>query len=218
MKRVLLAALLGLSPLPLTAHPHIYIDAGVNFLFDKQGRLAALRVFWSYDEFYSLVQLEEMELDQDGDGTITLAEQEKLKGFDTQWVKGYEGDLYVTHNGQPVKLAGPLKPGAKLQDGRLLTWHIRPLINRLDPTKGETTVKAYDPTFYSAYTLDLGVEVIDNPACKLFITAADLPKAYDKVESLLYGEDSAQYDADEGFPEVGELFADTLTMKCAPSL
>ncbi|WP_069301377.1 DUF1007 family protein [Neptunicoccus sediminis] len=217
MKRFTLTALLALTPLPAVTHPHVYVDAGVHFLFDDNGKLAALRVFWSYDEFYSLLQLEELELDQDGDGTITVEEQEKLAGFDTNWVEGFEGDLYVTHNDDAVALGPPLEPGAALEDGRLLTWHIRPLLNRIEPSAGETIVKVYDPTFYSAYTLDHGVEVIDNPACSLAITAADLPKAYDAVESLLYGENSAQYDGDDSFPEVGELFADTVFLECASS-
>ncbi|PLS21794.1 DUF1007 family protein [Neptunicoccus cionae] len=217
MKRFALTAVLSLTPLPAVTHPHIYVDAGINFLFDDNGRLAALRVFWSYDEFYSLLQLEELELDQDGDGTITVEEQEKLAGFDTNWVEGFEGDLYVTHNDAKVALGAPMEAGAALQNGRLLTWHIRPLLDRIEPSAGETIVKVYDPTFYSAYTLDHGVEVIDNPDCSLAIKAADLPKAYDAVESLLYGENSAQYEGDESFPEVGELFADTVYLECVSS-
>lgn len=216
MKPAALACLIALAPLPAAAHPHIYIDAGLTFMIDTQGNLAAIKVSWSYDEFYSLLQLEEMGLDQDGDGIITVAEQEKLKGFDTQWVAGYEGDLYVSQNGTPVALGGPVDAGASLEDGRLLTWHTRPILTPLDPTADEIQTKAYDPTFYTAYTLDLGAEVTGSDACTLTQIAADLPKAYDKLESLLYGADSAQFDEDGNFPQVGAMFADTVTLTCGP--
>lgn len=217
MKRLTLACLIALAPQPLAAHPHIYIDAGLTFMIDDHGNLAAIKVTWSYDEFYSLLQLEEMDLDPDGDGVLTAPEQEKLKGFDTQWVAGYEGDLYVVQNGTAVTLGSPIDAGASLKDGRLLTWHTRPIPTPLDPTAAEIDAKAYDPTFYTAYTLDLGVKVIGSDSCTLSKRDADLPKAYEKLESLLSGAESAQFDTDGNFPKVGALFADALALTCAPS-
>jgi polyphosphate kinase len=47
----------------------------VHFLFSDKGQLAAIRVVWAYDEFFSFLILEDHALDRDFDGAI--AEEEK---------------------------------------------------------------------------------------------------------------------------------------------
>ncbi|HMO72532.1 MAG TPA: DUF1007 family protein, partial [Paracoccaceae bacterium] len=42
---------------PAGAHPHIFIDTGLEVIFDGQGRPAAVRVSWTYDDFYSLLMI-----------------------------------------------------------------------------------------------------------------------------------------------------------------
>lgn len=198
-----------------SAHPHIFIETGLQILFDSQGRVSAVRVIWSYDEFYSLLQLEELELDPDGDGVLDDAEQAKLAGFDTQWVEGYEGDLYVTANGQKLELGAPIEPGGKLEDGRIVTWHTRPLVQRQDPNAAAIEFKVYDPTFYTAYSVDLGATTKGRDGCEVMIEPANLAEAYDRLEEMLNGPSDGS-DPEAGFPAVGEQFADTLTIECAP--
>ena len=72
-------------------------------------------------------------------------------------------------------------------------------------------VKAYDPTFYTAYNLDGGVSV-DGP-CAVEVLPADLDAAFTQVEELLYARPSSDFEED--YPAVGESFADTVTVKCA---
>ena len=212
MKQALAALTLSLAPLPALAHPHIFIDAGIAFIFNDAGQLAAVKVDWSYDDFYTMVQLDDMGIDKDGDGVITVKEQEKLTGFDTQWLDGFEGDLAVTFADERITLGGATQATAELIDGRLLTTHIRYFDKPLDMTKGDISLRVYDPTYYTAYTLDLGAEVINRKTCEMTQIPADLGKAYDIVENLLYGS-STQDD----YPAVGEHFADTLTLTCASS-
>ncbi|MEM6619642.1 MAG: DUF1007 family protein [Pseudomonadota bacterium] len=218
MKR-LFAALFCLLLLPepgARAHPHVFIDAGLTLLFDRQGRLAAVQVFWAYDEYTSLLQLEDMGLDRDGDGVLTPDEQRELAGYDTNWVDGYEGDIYLTHAGAPISLAGPIEPGARLENGQIVTWHIRPVINRLTPEENHVEIKVYDPSFYVAYTVDLGVRTSGREGCDTAKLPADLGKAYDLVEELLYGPSAASDAGEDNFPMVGEHFADTITLSCVP--
>lgn len=214
MRWISLVALL-MSGAPALAHPHIFIDSGLELVFDSRGQLAAVRVTWAYDEFYSLMQLEELGLDPDGDGELTEAELEELAGFDTNWVEGYEGDLYVTAGGEKVALAGPIRAGARMEEGRIVTWHTRPLVTRIDPAAAEVVLKVYDPTYYTAYTLELGVALTGRQGCSVTRIPADLGRAYDAVEELLYGPGSDGA-SEDNFPPVGELFADTLTLTCAP--
>jgi len=70
----------------------------------------------------------------------------------------------------------------------------------------------YDPTYYVAYTLDLGVEILNREGCIMEQIPADLGKAYDLVENLLYGSTD-----EDNYPAVGQNFADTLTLSCETS-
>ncbi len=86
---LLTAAALGLAlASPLGAHPHIYIDTDFDLVFDTDGKLTAVRIDWAYDDFYSLLMIEENGLDADGDGTVTPEEmrsqlQAKLAEYDS---------------------------------------------------------------------------------------------------------------------------------------
>ena len=64
-------------------------------------------------------------------------------------------------------------------------------------------VKAYDPTYYTAYSVSRGVTVEGGTGCTAAVTPADLDAAYTLLEELLYGPRSAEFDEDN-FPEVGE--------------
>lgn len=212
MKRTLTLLALLSAPFSAQAHPHIFIDAGVSFIFDDAGHLTDVRIEWAYDDLYTLLILDDLGLDADGDGKITVKEQEKLVGFDMQWIDGFEGDLYVTYAGQPLRLGQPQDVTATLNDGLLITAHTRSFETPVDMKNGALALKVYDPTYYSAYTLDLGAEILNQNSCTMEQIPADLGKAYDLVENLLYGAAN-----DDEYPAVGENFADTLTLSCETS-
>jgi ABC-type uncharacterized transport system substrate-binding protein len=71
-------------------------------------------------------------------------------------------------------------------------------------------VKVYDPTFYTAYTLNLGLEVTGG--CQGEVTPPDLNAAYSQVEELLYAMPTQE--AELEFPKVGEKFADVVRLRC----
>ena len=57
---------------PVSAHPHTWIDLRTIAIFDAQGRISALRVLWTFDEFYTAFAIDGM--DKDGDGKISHEE------------------------------------------------------------------------------------------------------------------------------------------------
>jgi ABC-type uncharacterized transport system substrate-binding protein len=187
------------------SHPHIFVETGLSLVADDTGRLVGVEVSWTYDDFYSLLLLEDMGLDPDGDGELTPDELAKLDGFDLNWIEGYLGDLYLTADDAPVALGRPEGRGTDVVAGRIVTRHYRPFA----PQEGRVIVKAYDPTFYTAYDLDGGVTVPDD--CRLSIQPADLDRAYTMVEEALYKNPSMP---DDEYPEVGEAFADTVEVTC----
>jgi len=202
-----LAAALAALPCALTAHPHIFVDTALRLVTDDSGRLAGLEVTWEYDELYSLLVFEDMGLDPDYDGRLTEDELAKLGGFDMHWIDGYDGDLHMTAGDGPL-IPGPPRPLAtEVRDGRIVTRHLRPI----GPfASGVMQIRVFDPTFYTAYDLTGGIEVPDR--CRVEVTRADMDEAQKTLQDEL---DRMESEDPEDFPEVGAVFADTVTVTCA---
>ena len=211
MRRAL-ALLAALAPVPAAAHPHVFIGTGLTLVLDETNRLAAIRVTWSYDELYSLLVLEERGLDPDYDGELTPEELASLNGFDMAWIEGFPGDTYAFAAGQPLALGPPTDYVTTIEEGRIVTTHTRKV--EPAPDGAALSVKAYDPTFYTAYEISRGVALEGGTGCTAELVPADLDAAYTMLEELLYGPRSGEW-SEEEFPEVGEAFADEVRLTCA---
>ena len=201
------ALFLSLLPASLAAHPHIFVDTGLRIDVNAAGEVTGIEVTWAYDELYTLLIFEDRGLDADLDGNLTEAELKSLEGFDLNWSEGFEGDLYLTLGGVPVALGPPESRGIRAGDGRMTSVHYRPVT---PVSAKDLLIKAYDPTFYTAYALRLGVDV--RGGCRPRVTPADLDAAYSKVEELLYATPADQ--TEDGYPEVGAAFADEVRVVC----
>lgn len=201
------------------AHPHIFIDAGVQALFDEQGKLAALRMVWVYDEFYSLLIMEDLGLDPDADGVLSKDEQGKLAGFDMNWEPGFAGDTYLFKGETPLDLAGPSHFGAEFRGGRIISTHLRALSARVDAGAVPLVVKVFDPTYYTAYSIAFDPVIKGRSGCAAQIYRPDMTDAAAELQAAL-SELGATQSIDElrldSFPAVGEAYADEVRLTCAP--
>jgi ABC-type uncharacterized transport system substrate-binding protein len=211
MRRAL-ALIAALLPLPAAAHPHVFIGTGLTLVLDDRNRLAEIRVTWSYDELYSLLVLEERGLDPDYDGILTPDELRELNGFDMAWIEGFPGDTYAAAGGTPLSLGPPTGYETTMEDGRIVTTHTRSVEGA--PPAAAVSLKAYDPTFFTAYEISRGVTLEGGSGCEAVIVPANLDAAYTMLEELLYGPRSTEWSEDD-FPEVGEAFADEVRLTCA---
>jgi ABC-type uncharacterized transport system substrate-binding protein len=147
------AALLALAsgaPDAARAHPHVFIDSGVDFLFDPEGRLAQVRVTWLYDHLSTLLLLEDLGIAPDADGAIAEADKAAIARDQSQWVEGYEGDATLRHAGARIGLSRPIEPQADYRDGQVEIRFLRALETPIHPDD-TTVVKLYDPTYFVAY-------------------------------------------------------------------
>lgn len=202
-----------LAPAPGGAHPHVFIDAGLDVMIDTQNRVTAVRVTWVLDDFTTLVLLQDKGMDPDGDGLLTRAELDILAGSEADWGDDFGGDIALESAGAPVALNRPNGFAARYENGRLITSHLRPLITPVDVSAAPLTARIYDPTFFVAYDVTLPITVDKAPGCAVSRIPADLNAAYSLVEELLYGPGAQEYGEDD-YPEVGAAFADTLTITC----
>ncbi|MDF3855842.1 DUF1007 family protein [Paracoccus pantotrophus] len=215
LRPVLLSLLSILALAGAEAHPHVFIDTGLTFRFDGEGRLGAVSVVWAFDDFSSMLMVEDMEMDQDGDGVLTDDEIARLTAMFSDWPEDFAGDLYLTRDGNPVALSGPQEVAVRYQQGRIVVTHIRALLDRIRPEDERIELQVYDPTYYTFYDLVGALEISGRDDCRVEIEKADIAAAQRK-----YGDELAKLTNDEimdqgKYPDVGGDFADDMRLECA---
>ncbi len=208
----LMAALLS-APLSAAAHPHIFVDTTVEVIFDEQGRVAAVRIGWVYDEFISLSIIESQDLDPDYDGVLTPEARVALSGFDMDWDADYAGDTYLTLGGVPLALARPSDWTADYADDKVSSTHIRRLEKPVDVADAPLVIQSYDPGFYTAYTV-IGTPALtgrDDCAAEMFSPDTD---AADQALLSALAQLPTTADAEIAYPEVGATYAQEIRISC----
>jgi polyphosphate kinase len=204
----MLAVALTLAPVAGGAHPHMFVDTDLKLEIDAEGRITAIEVTWTYDDFSTLLILEDMGLDPDGDAVLTEAELAELRGFDLEiWPEDFEGDVYLLNGDAKAQIGLPEATGIAVENARIVASHRR----EVAPFPAESTViETYDPTFFVAYTLT-SVSLPDR--CSAPIEPADTEAAARKVQEMVGEVDEMTFEV----MEVGHLYADKARIACAPS-
>lgn len=212
----MIATILCLLAPPLWAHPHIFVNTGVEVVFDAQNRVTHLRITWEYDELYSLLVTEDLEVDDDYDDVLTDADLAKLKGFDMNWIEGFNGDLVVTLDGGVLDLSPPMEPTATMADGKITTTHLRAVIPAPEMPQGSVlSIKPFDATYYTAYDVTLPVEMIGRDDCRTQRNLPDIDATLAQTQAELAELPPDVEAGDAGFPDIGERFATEIMVTCA---
>jgi hypothetical protein len=139
---------------PVAAHPHVFIDMSITAILDNEGHLTSIRLRWDYDDYVSLLVVEEKAADTDGDGSISATEMAPLDGFDMTWAEGFDGDTTVALNGTDLALLpGPREPVTGWEEGHLWSEHTRILAAPAKLSDGPVTTIVQDVSDYTAYSL-----------------------------------------------------------------
>ncbi|MFQ1701796.1 DUF1007 family protein [Loktanella agnita] len=205
-----------MAPAQLAAHPHVFVRTKMAVVFDDSGEIS-VRLQWYYDEYFSLLVTADLGLDPDGDMLLTADEQALLDEQITAWPADYTGDLEVVQGATVLPLAEKRNHRMTFENGLFYEVHLRPIAEIAD-RNAPLTLLAYDPHYYVAYDLEGPVVIEGRDDCTVTVTPANLDAAYTTVEELLYGRPASDVGPDEEFPEVGQAFADTVTVTCAAPL
>ena len=211
--RPVLAAALALLPAAAGAHPHVFVDAGAAFRFEA-GRLTEIRVDWRYDAFYSLLILENQQVDRDGDGVLSDADRETLVAAFSDWHPEWRGDAALTVDGAATGLSRPLRVEVGMTDGRISVAFHRAVDGAPAADGLAAELRIFDPTYFVAYDAVLPVELIGAPGgCRAGVDGFEATSELAALQAEL-----AEIPEDET-PErdgVGALFADVVELRCAP--
>lgn len=216
MKHIIPLILALVMATPVAAHPHVFIDTGLEVIFDDKGQMTHVRVTWQYDDLYSLLITEDMGLDADYDGVLTAAEQEALTGFDMKWIEGFNGDLEMLSGTEVLPLSGPSMTTATFKDGRITTTHMRKVLSPVDLTE-PVTIKPYDATYYTAYDVTLPVVITGSEACRARVKMPDMNADLTALREQLSALDPDAEPVDAGLPNIGAQMANDVIVTCAGS-
>ncbi len=197
------------------AHPHMFIDTGLEVVFNDQGLATGLRITWTYDDLSSMQILADMGLDMDMDGTLTPDELQQLDGFDMRWDEGIAGDTYAQAGGQPLHMSRPKDWTIAYQDTRITSTHYRSFDAPVAVGPDPLTVQVYDETMYTAYTLAYDTKFTGRTDCKADLVMPDLKAAQAKLAAAIA---ALPTDVEVEYPALGADFAQGITVTCgAPS-
>lgn len=189
------------------AHPHIYIDGGVDFRFDAGGRLTELGITWIYDQMTSLLMLVDLALDPAR--PLEPADRARLAAYQTEWQPGFDGDSYLRDGDRELVLSGPLRPEARIEGGQVVISFARAVAAPFRPSAA-TVVEVYDPTYYTAYTVTDAPHLEGGAGCTArvenFHPTAELQPLLDRLAAI-----PADADPEEA---AGRLLADKVRIAC----
>ncbi len=142
----LFAGLWAAAAGPAVAHPHVWIDMRSAAILDAEGRVAAVRIEWTFDRFYS--SFAEQDMDTDRSGTVSEAEAGLWAetAFENIAVAGYFTEILV--DGQSYAPTRAEQPVGRWLDGRLFMSFVVRLDEPVDPRAVPVGFMSYDPMFY----------------------------------------------------------------------
>lgn len=139
------------SPGPAAAHPHVWLDSIIAFVFEGE-KLASLRLTWSFDEFFGTAIIRRF--DENRNGRFEPAENAKLEAGAFSALKDYGYFLHVTAGGKPVKVEQVSGFQGTIRNNQLVYEFTATLPAGLDPATTEFVISLYDETYFVEVSLD----------------------------------------------------------------
>jgi ABC-type uncharacterized transport system substrate-binding protein len=206
--------LLVLSAGPALAHPHVWIDAGIEVILNDRNEATGVRISWTYDDLYSLYIVGDMGLDPDWDGKLTPEEEAKLSGFDMKWDPEFPGDTFALKGGSALDLSRPSDWTASYDGAKITSTHLRTFAAPVPVGEVPLILQAYDPGYYVAYSIPEAPRVTGGNGCTAQTFVPDMDEAQQKLMEAL-AEYTPEVDLEAEFPAVGANFAEEVRVTCA---
>ena len=148
--RAAVVAAAALLPLPAVAHPHVFVEARAEIVFDAAGDIAAVRHVWRFDEAFSAYASQGF--DANRDRVFSMEELQPLAQVNVESLKEYHYFTYVDIDGKQQALADPKEYFLKEEGGQLTLFYTLPLAKPIDPSGHTVRIDVYDPEYFVAVT------------------------------------------------------------------
>lgn len=199
-------------PTPSSAHPHVFVDGGIDFVMGDDDTLQSLELTWLYDEFETLFTISHFGLDLNEQGELDEEDRLKLVEGLSDWPEDFDGAAHLSVKKQAIQLDWPRDLDAHLVDGRLKITFVRDLSDPLNMTSTKLDVAFYESTYFFAFKLTNTPRILGpSQACRTRVTPF---KADPNDAFLLSTLASLSREETPTNQNIGALFADRITLRC----
>ncbi len=132
---------------PVEAHPHVWIDYGLTVMF-ANGRVAALRQEWSFDEDFTAAVMRDVVGDKAAPKTLAPADVAKIEKNAFSNLKNYDYFTHVFVGGGKAKVGEAKDFSARLAGAKLVYTFTVPLPQPVDVKAAPVAVGIWDDTYY----------------------------------------------------------------------
>lgn len=154
--KILLAATLAGSVSPALAHPHVWVTAKAEVVYDSGGKVTGIRHAWSFDKGYSAFVTQG--LDKNGDGKLAPEELQDLAKENTESLVEFDYFTVLKANGRKQEFDAPRDYGMSHENEVVTLAYFLPL--KAAVAAKTMSVEVYDPTFFVSFTLAEGDDAV----------------------------------------------------------
>lgn len=148
---------------PAAAHPHVFVTAKAELVFDAEGRMSAVRNIWQFDDAFSAYAVQGLDTDQDG--TYSAEELAPLAQVNIESLHEYEFFTWLRVEDRDRPFAKPTEYWLDIYEGKLTLFFTLPLIEPV-AAGGLATLEIADPEYFVAFDFaaDDPITLIGAPA------------------------------------------------------
>ncbi|MDR3494321.1 MAG: DUF1007 family protein [Ancalomicrobiaceae bacterium] len=136
---------------PAAAHPHVFVDARAELVFDTTGTLTAVRHVWRFDEAFSAFATQGLATDDTG--KVTREALQPLAKINVDALKDYDYFSFLHVAGKRYGFKIPTEYWLQMDGGQLTLFFTLPLMEQVKVSKRTLTLDVYDPGYFVDFTL-----------------------------------------------------------------
>ncbi len=145
-----LVTLVAIVPTAAAAHPHVWVEARAQVLFDKSGLVSGIRNDWVFDEMYSAFAVQGLEK---AGQPATPQDLAPLAKTNVESLADYDYFTYAKADGHKLVFGKPVDYVLEERPDKRVVLHFTLPLTAPTKTGRAMSFQIYDPTYFVDFEL-----------------------------------------------------------------